>query len=232
MTEPLGLMGALLAVQGELPKLTKDAEGQIGTRKYRYLTLDKLHEEVLPVLNKNGLVWLTLPGYDDNGDPHLAYEIRHVPSDEKIGGKMRLLLANRDPQGQGSGLTYARRYSLLAVIGAVGDEDDDGAQATQRSPEATQSPSTPSGDRVRAQPTQSTEKVATAKQRGLINGRAGSKGMTAIDLAAVVLNATGSEPKDFEAESAATEWLLRAMDRLPARCVDAILAGIEAHEHE
>ena len=37
-----------------------------------------------------------------------------------------------DPQQVGSAITYARRYSLYAVLGIFPDKDDDGAYAKQR----------------------------------------------------------------------------------------------------
>ena len=36
-----------------------------------------------------------------------------------------------DPQGFGSALTYARRYSLSALVGIVTEEDDDGVAASK-----------------------------------------------------------------------------------------------------
>jgi hypothetical protein len=47
---------------------------------------------------------------------------------------MPLLLAKSDPQGQGSAITYARRYALMAVLGLVADEDDDGNKASAAKP--------------------------------------------------------------------------------------------------
>jgi hypothetical protein len=46
---------------------------------------------------------------------------------------MLLLLAKNDPQGQGSAITYARRYSLCSVLNLVADDDDDGQAAAQGS---------------------------------------------------------------------------------------------------
>lgn len=46
---------------------------------------------------------------------------------------MPLMLAKDDPQGQGSAITYARRYSLMAMLSLVADVDDD-AQSTRSAP--------------------------------------------------------------------------------------------------
>ena len=47
-------------------------------------------------------------------------------------GKLHVPAAKQDPQGYGSALTYARRYSLMAACG-IAPEDDDG-NAAQRQP--------------------------------------------------------------------------------------------------
>ena len=56
------LAEALVAAQAELPcTLGKDADGQIGTRGYRYLTLDKLIAETRPILQRHGLTIVQCP---------------------------------------------------------------------------------------------------------------------------------------------------------------------------
>lgn len=45
---------------------------------------------------------------------------------------MPLLLSEHDSQGLGSAVTYARRYSISAVLNLVADDDDDGNQASRR----------------------------------------------------------------------------------------------------
>jgi hypothetical protein len=46
-------------------------------------------------------------------------------------GLLHVPAAKQDPQGYGSALTYARRYSLLAATG-LAPEDDDGNSASRR----------------------------------------------------------------------------------------------------
>src|SRR5438132_6208961 len=57
------LAEALVAAQAELPcALGKDADGQIGQRSYRYLTLDKLIAETRPILTQHDLIITQSPG--------------------------------------------------------------------------------------------------------------------------------------------------------------------------
>jgi hypothetical protein len=46
-------------------------------------------------------------------------------------------------QGLGSAITYARRYSLAAILGIVSDEDDDANAATPAPAQAKQNPAGP-----------------------------------------------------------------------------------------
>jgi hypothetical protein len=120
------LMTALLAVQAEAPKIAKNAENP--HFKSKFASLDGVMEEIGPILTRHGLVWLTLPGRVD-GEPVLSYRLVHAATGEAIEGAMPLMLKTADPQGQGSALTYARRYSIMAVLGLVTGEDDDGNRA-------------------------------------------------------------------------------------------------------
>lgn len=123
------LVEALLAFQAETPELRKDKENG-AFRGVKYLSLDGLTDAVRPLLTKHGLVWITMPDSID-GAPALSYRLMHKTG-EAISGTMPLVLSKQDAQGQGSAITYARRYALMAVLNLVADEDDDGNEASQR----------------------------------------------------------------------------------------------------
>jgi hypothetical protein len=53
-------------------------------------------------------------------------------SGEWLKGRLPLLPVKADPQAQGSAITYARRYSLSAIVGLCTEEDDDAEQAMDR----------------------------------------------------------------------------------------------------
>ncbi len=130
--QPKTLLTALLAVQAELPNISLEKKGKNPAFKSKYLTLDGLHRAIIPLLNRHSLVWTTQPAHTAEG-PYLGYALIHAPSGERIEGMMPLMLDKQNSQGLGSAITYARRYSLLSVIGAVGDEDDDGQKASEGS---------------------------------------------------------------------------------------------------
>lgn len=123
------LVEALLAFHAEAPDLHKDKDNG-AFRGVKYLSLDSLTDTVRPLLTKHGLVWMTMPDSID-GAPALAYRLMHKTG-EVINGVMPLMLSKQDAQGQGSAITYARRYALMAVLNLVADEDDDGNAAGSR----------------------------------------------------------------------------------------------------
>lgn len=126
-----GLGEALLAFQEEADKLKlgRNEDGQVGTRKYKYLTIDKLLDQVKPVLSKHGLVWSGFPTALD-GKPALRYRIWHARSNEKDEDTVLLMLDNNNSQGQGSAITYSTRQVIMTALGLAPDDDDDGAAAT------------------------------------------------------------------------------------------------------
>ncbi|HXJ92653.1 MAG TPA: ERF family protein [Terriglobia bacterium] len=133
---PNTLLTSLLNVQkalGDL-KLGRDAEGQIQSRSYKYLTLEKIHEKVLPILSSYGLCWVTIPTGSEEA-PGLRYRLIHAASGEDIGGVMPIFLgADRTSKAYGSALSYAARYAIMRILGiAPAGEDDDGEAASKPS---------------------------------------------------------------------------------------------------
>jgi hypothetical protein len=102
----------------------------------RYADLAACVEAVIDSLNANGIAMIQRTHDSDNG---VAVETLFVhESGETItGGILHVPAAKHDPQGYGSALTYARRYSLMAACG-IAPEDDD-ANMAQRTPVNAQS---------------------------------------------------------------------------------------------
>jgi hypothetical protein len=117
---------AIAEIQADPPVMVKDSDGQVGPRKYRYLSLNKLMETLLPELNRRGVVLIQTPTVVE-GQPALLTELLHIESFTKVGETMLLMSSDATPQQQGSAITYARRYALTSILGLVADEDDDGA---------------------------------------------------------------------------------------------------------
>lgn len=113
---------ALFDAQGELEPIQRDA---INPHFHnRYISLDSLLPQILPVLRKNGILVSQSPSNVD-GMPALTTRFTG-PAGDYIESTMLLVLDKDTPQAQGSALTYARRYALLATLGLTADQDDDG----------------------------------------------------------------------------------------------------------
>lgn len=128
---PTTLGAALVAAQAEMPALQRDKINP--AFKSQYLSLEGLLEGVLPILNKHGLAVAQFPTFvrtEAELVPALRTVLIHGESGETLEDTMLLMLAKRDPQGQGSGITYAKRYALCALLGISADADDDGNAAT------------------------------------------------------------------------------------------------------
>jgi hypothetical protein len=126
MAETKNMITDLVALQKALPVLPKDTTNPFF--KSKYTSLDTITEVVFPIMTKHNFAWTTRPSFNEAGQPTLKYSLMHI-SGETIEGEMLLQLAKADPQGQGSAITYSRRYAITSVLGIVSDADDDGSAA-------------------------------------------------------------------------------------------------------
>lgn len=117
---------ALVAMQADLPVITKNAENP--HFKSKFADLASIIQAVRPVLVKHGFAVTQLPG-QRKGQPTLVTVLWHA-SGGSVRSEMLLCMAKNDPQGQGSALTYARRYALSSILGLATEEDDDGNAAS------------------------------------------------------------------------------------------------------
>lgn len=97
--------------------------------KSKYVGLDGCVEAVIDALNNNGL-YLMQKSHDCSDGVKVETILLHESGEEYSGGILHVPAAKNDPQGYGSALTYARRYSLMAACG-IAPEDDDGTSATK-----------------------------------------------------------------------------------------------------
>lgn len=121
---------ALSAAQAEIENATKNAENP--HFKSGYADLSAIWDACRAPLTKNGLS-VTQTVHREGANIVLHTTLMHI-SGECIRGEMPLLMTRNDMQGLGSALTYARRYSLAAMVG-IAQEDDDGNASTKHPPQ-------------------------------------------------------------------------------------------------
>lgn len=97
--------------------------------KSRYADLAACVEAVVDSLNDNGIALIQQTHECDDG-VIVETVFVHESGETYSAGKLHVPAAKQDPQGYGSALTYARRYSLMAACG-IAPEDDDGNAATR-----------------------------------------------------------------------------------------------------
>jgi len=160
------LAKALNAFQGKLKAVKKDAINPFF--KSHYATLDAIWDTIREPLSISGLAVVQTLSQTDDGKTLLDTTLLHT-SGEWLSGSMLLNPVKDDPQGLGSAISYARRYSLCAMLGVVADEDDDANIATK--PKAkTQEP--PEGTTYKPEPVTSAQlkKIyASARERDIVD---------------------------------------------------------------
>lgn len=96
--------------------------------KSRYADLSACVEAVIDALNDNGIA-LIQRNIETESGVCVETVFIHESGESLSSGPLHVPAAKQDPQGYGSALTYARRYSLMAACG-IAPEDDDGNAAT------------------------------------------------------------------------------------------------------
>lgn len=96
--------------------------------KSKYADLATCVESVIDGLHSEGFA-LTQPTEMHTEGIHVTTVLLHESGGMLMLGELFMPAIKNDPQGFGSALTYARRYSLLAAMG-LAPEDDDGNLAT------------------------------------------------------------------------------------------------------
>ena len=118
---------ALLAAQAKLRGVGRD--GTNPHFKSKYASLENVTDTIRPVLQEVGVVFMQAPGpVDEHGVMSLTTLLIHAESGEMFESTIGVPLVKRDPQGVGSAITYACRYSLMALLG-LPPVDDDGESA-------------------------------------------------------------------------------------------------------
>jgi len=95
----------------------------------KYVDLAGCVEAVVDALNAAGIALVQRTSEDSTGVTVETVFV-HESGEMLECGKLHVPASKQDPQGYGSALTYARRYSLMAACG-IAPEDDDGNAASK-----------------------------------------------------------------------------------------------------
>lgn len=134
--------------------------------KSKYVPLENVTEVIDEALKGTGLTYVQIPLNGEGGTVGVATTLMHS-SGQWIEFPPFLLKPDKaNPQGYGSSITYARRYSLSSVFGITSDNDDDGNAASgngSSNPNQARVSQRQVPDKVVSQPTKA-EAMAKAKE--------------------------------------------------------------------
>jgi hypothetical protein len=117
------LTTALIVAESKIKHAVKDAQNS--HLKNGYATLESVIDASKDILLEHDVIVIQAPG-----DGVLTTRLQHS-SGEFIETELKLILSKQDMQGLGSAITYARRYSLAALLN-ISQSDDDGNMSSGR----------------------------------------------------------------------------------------------------
>lgn len=147
-SEDIGELATALALaQGEIEGAEKSSTNP--HFKSKYADLAACWDACRGPLSKNKLSIIQSPSTTENGNLKLTSLLLHS-SGQWIEDELILTPRDASPQSFGSATTYARRYSLMAIVGIAPDDDDgNAASMPARKDVHAPPPSSPSPIRVR-----------------------------------------------------------------------------------
>jgi hypothetical protein len=114
------IIKALVKAQKKIHGIPKDSNNP--HYKSKYASLESTIETLKDALNESDLAYCQVVSIGEEF-PILVTRLMHI-SGQWIEGSYPLNPVKDDPQGLGSALTYARRYSLQSIVGMYAVDDD------------------------------------------------------------------------------------------------------------
>lgn len=136
----LKIAAAIVAFQSEVKNPANSTVNTFFNSKYA--PLGEILTAVRPILAKHGLAVLQSPSAQD-ATVSVTTTLFHSSGEWVESDPLTLKLDKPTAQGAGSAVTYARRYSLAAMLAISGEDDDDGNTASAPVARSAQQPQTP-----------------------------------------------------------------------------------------
>ncbi len=105
-----------------------NAAGKSFSYSYDYATLDEIENKCLPLLNKNNFIlyWLT------SGDTGIVTCVLEHLSGDKREASLLIEADPKDAKKRGAAITYARRYTVSALLGITTETDNDAPEGEEK----------------------------------------------------------------------------------------------------
>ena len=122
------LLPDLFKVKASILPLKKEAENPYFSSSY--VDLNGVLDGVEPILEKNGFILL------QPVSGRIVETVLLHSSGQFISSDMELVLSKNDMQALGSAVSYARRYSLMSLLGLKALDDDGNSATYEKAPAA------------------------------------------------------------------------------------------------
>jgi hypothetical protein len=123
------LMADMVKARAALGNVTKNKKANAGSHSYAYSDLAAVTASVAEAIEESkAALFVTQDVTTTEASVTCVTIAYHANGAKHAGAAMTLPVLKRDPQGFGSAISYARRYSMLAFWG-IAAEDDDGKAA-------------------------------------------------------------------------------------------------------
>lgn len=200
------IFGALSKFRAQVKQPSKNANNPYFNANY--VTLEGVMQSVDAALPGTGLAYCQLvENYDDGVS--VSTLVTHSSGEWMLVGPLTLSPVKRDPQGQGSAITYAKRYQLASAFGISSDIDDDanagtfgGKNAGNRKQSGYQRRQTPQQKQLHDQATATMDEWAAVKQQASAT-IVDSSGTSLLELC----KRSKQEGKDSEAHQKINAWI-------------------------
>lgn len=140
------LSADMVKAKRQLGNVTKNKKANAGSHSYKYTDLAAVTATIDSAIeDAKSDLWFTQDVTTGEASVTCVSKVLHANGACYEGAAMTLPVLKRDPQGFGSAISYARRYSALAFWG-IAAEDDDGKSAGEGPPEGSRKPPAPPDD--------------------------------------------------------------------------------------
>ena len=130
MQSKSAMTDALVKAQSEMSHAVLD---QVNPHfKSKFASLKSVIDAVKPALNKNGIAFVQ-EAVQVDGMTYIE-TVLYGHGETLRTGPVPVVADKQNAQGFGSGMTYAKRYSLSMALGVSAESDDDGAAASKAPP--------------------------------------------------------------------------------------------------
>lgn len=150
------LLPALAAIQNRV-EVKKNAVNP--HHKNKYANIEAIIDACSPELEKQGLMFMQT--LDDEGiEPGqvlIITRIIHIETNQWVESRLKITAKAATPQDLGGAVTYARRYSLVTILGLTPEDDDANAaqglnqrqsQSQQRQQQQSSKPKEPTSEEL------------------------------------------------------------------------------------